>query len=314
MKRSDETFTRVLDGLLQYGSLGKASAVAGIDPFTLARWRRASEDGQEDFQECEYRGIIQPFHIHVQDTIEESIDEIEANFRGSARDGMWRPILWHGSYCYEPDEMAMSMSDEELKDAVELGICWPDKLKRVRNAAGDWERIKMMEWLPPSTEAQLAILRSWSDRYADRRSIDIKGRLDVNANLGVTVIGEKRLAPPASVTPPQLEIIPQPVVDTTNDGLNDAVFEEIEDEPMPDFSQDKFVPDENSPLSAEQQAILARARSGSKLAADLAARAIARKNSPVQPEPPPAPPAPVYRGDLDQPDDVPRTPVGKKIV
>jgi hypothetical protein len=316
IKRNADTFTRVLDGLLQYGSLGKASAVAGIDSFTLSRWRRLSEDGAEEFQEVSYRGIIAPFHAHVNESIEESVDAIESNFRASARDGRWRPVLHHGQYCYEPSETAHAMSEQQFQDAVELGIEWPDKLKRVFNeATGQWERVRMLEWLPPSTEAQLAILRSWSERYADKRSLSVSGRLDVSANLGVTVIGQRTLTPPTAPAPPQLEIIPSAIVDTANDGLTDAIFAEVEpDEPMPDFSPDKFVADPSSPLTVEQQQVLARARAGNQLAADLANRALARKNSPVQPAPPPPPPAPVYRGDLDQPDDVPRTPIGKKII
>jgi hypothetical protein len=313
MKRSEETFVRVLDAILTYGSLTKASQAAEIDPWTLARWRKSSEDGDEEFQECDYHGAIQPFHLQVEDTIEQSIDEIESNFRGSARDGIWRPILWHGSYQYEDDEHAMSLSEKDFQDELDLGLVWPDKKRRVRNpTTGEWERVKILEWIPPSTEAQTIVLRSWSDRYADKRSLNINGRLDVNQTLGVTVIGQQRVAPP----PQQLQVISPEVANAVNDEVTDAVFNEpkLEDEPMTDLTPEPLPePDPNSPLTPEQQAILARARSGNRLAADLAARALARKpaTAPARPAPPPAP---VYRGDLDQDDSTPRNPIGKKVV
>jgi hypothetical protein len=305
IKRNQETFVRVLDALLQYGSLTKASAAAGIDPFTLARWRRASEDGEENFQEVDYQGIIQPLHRHVEDTIEQSIDEIESNLRASARDGFFRKIVWHGAYCYEPSETAHAMSDQQFQDAVELGLEWPDKLRRVKNEkTGEWERVAMMEWIPPSTEAQTIVLRSWSDRYADRRSLNINGRFDVNQTLGVTVIGSPKLAPP----PQALQIVSPEVAETINETATDAAYAEIEaeaeDERIPEQIAEPFEPDPASPLSPEQQAILARARSGNRLAADLAARALARKT----------PTAPRPARDLDQDDSLPRNPVGRKIV
>jgi hypothetical protein len=164
MKRSDEMFVRVLDAILTYGSLTKAAKVADVDPWTVARWRKASEDGDEKFQEVDYRGVIQSFEAHVQDAIEQSIDEIESNFRGSARDGYYRPIIWHGEYQYEPDEEAEGMSGDEFKDAVELGLCWPDKKRRVKNEkTGAWERVKMMEHIVPSTEAQTIVVRGRID-------------------------------------------------------------------------------------------------------------------------------------------------------
>jgi hypothetical protein len=316
MKRSNEMFIRVLDALLMYGSLTKASKASGIDPLTLSRWRKASEDGDEAYLDVDYRGLIQPFHAHVEDTIEQSIDEIESNFRGSARDGLYRPIIWHGEYCYEPDEAAATMSDEEFADAVDLGIVWPDKLKRVRDEHGEWTRVKMMEWLPPTTEAQTIVLRSWSERYADRRSINFKGSLDVNQTLGVTVMGTPRVAPP----PQQLQVITPQVADVINDNATDAVYAdidddetELEDEPMSEIIPEPFEPDPASPLSPVEQNILARARSQNKLEADLAARLLNRpKSKPATARP--APPPPTYRGDLNQDDSVQRDPVGKKIV
>ena len=305
IKYGEDRFTKVLDTLLMYGSLTKASAAAGIASYTLARWRRASEDGAEEFQDVEYRGLIKPLHEHVEDTIEQSIDEIESNLRGSARDGYYRPIIWHGEYCYEPDEVAAAMSDAEFADAVELGICWPDKLKRVRDANGKWVRVRMMEHIMPTTEAQALVLRSWSDRYADKRTLNVNGRFEVNQSLGVTVMGTPKLAPP----PQQLQVVSPPIADAINESATDAVFAEIEqpeDDAMTELAPDQpFEPDPNSPLSAEDQAILARARSNTRTAAP--------KPAPVVRPTPPPPSPPAYR-DVDQDDCIRRTPRGMKVV
>lgn len=314
MKRSKEMFVRVLDAILMYGSLTKAADAAGVDRWTISRWRKASEDGEEPYQEVEYRGVIQSFEAHVQDTIEQSIDEIESNFRGSARDGYYRPVVWHGEYTYEDDEHAMSLSEKDFQDELDLGLVWPDKKRRIKNeTTGSWERVKIMEWIPPSVDAQTMVLRSWSERYADRRSLQVSGRLDVNQTLGVTVMGTRRVAPP----PPQLQIISPEVADMVNEEVPDAVFNEEEaDEPMPALAPERLPePDPSSPLTPEQQAILARARSGNKLAAELAARAVKPKPAPPPVRPVMPPPPNSYTGsDTDQDDSIPRTPVGMKVV
>jgi hypothetical protein len=273
----------------------------------LWRWRRDSEDGISEFQEIEYRGVVQPLHRHLEDAIEQSIDEIESTLRASARDGFMRPVIHHGQFQYEDDEYACSLSDAAFETELALvGGVWPDKKRRVKNEqTGVWERVKIMEHIRPTTEAQVAVLRAWSERYADKRSVKFEGNMQVG--YGATTIG-KPLAPPAAL--PQLQVITPALADQVNE--TEAVFEEEEDEmtsltPRPPLPE----PDPSSPLTEEQQAILARARSGNALAADLAARALARKPAPSA-APPPA--VPVYRGDLDQPDDVPRTPRGTKIV
>jgi hypothetical protein len=121
-------------------------------------------------------------------------------------------------------------------------------------------------------------------------------------------MGPPRVAPP----PRQLQIISPEVVDTINENGTEAVFDETEnDEPTPIEPTPEFTPDPNSPLSPEQQRIMARARSGNKLAADLAARAINR-SKPVTVSARPAPPPPSR--DLDQDDSAPRQPRGMKLV
>jgi hypothetical protein len=188
IKYGQENFTLVLDNVLKWCSIEKAAAASNIDSWTIGRWRIRSENGDEPFQEVEYRGLIQPFHIHFEVCILNSTDEIESNFRANARDGYFRPIIWHGEYQYEPDEAAEGMSTKEFADALDLGLAWPDKKRRTFNeATGQWERVKMMEWIAPSVDAQMKILSSWSDKYADKRSLRIDG--NINQTYGVTVMG-----------------------------------------------------------------------------------------------------------------------------
>lgn len=261
----------VLDNIMRFGSLNKASDASGINAWTLSRWRRKSEDGDEQFQEVDYQGLVQPFHMHVEDAIEQSIDEIESILRTSARDGHMKPTINKGQYSYEDDEYAMSMTEQEFNDALDLGLVWPDKKKRVLDpATGMWERVKVMEWSPPSVEAQALVLRSWSDRYADRRSLNINGNMNMNFVPGVTVMGG-----PARVEPPpkQLEVFEAiTVADTAPLGepepVTDAEYADIA-EPEQPVEQ----PDGPSTLDAEQQRIMERLRSRNPLARELAEKA-----------------------------------------
>lgn len=192
IKFTPEKLTEVLDNILTHGSLGRAAEVSGIDSWTLSRWRIWSEfDGRKELQTVEYRGTVQPFHVHVQDCIEQSIDEIEANFRASARDGIYRPLVWHGEFSYEDDEYAHCLTEEVFQEMLDLGVVWPDKKRRVLNpVTGIWERVKIMSWEPPSVDRQIKVLSSWSERYADKRSIT--ANVNFQNNLGVTVVQPQR--------------------------------------------------------------------------------------------------------------------------
>jgi hypothetical protein len=255
----------VLDNILKFGSLTKASDASEIDAWTLARWRRRSEDGDEAFQQIEYRGLNQPFHMHVEDCIEQSIDEIESNLRANARDGYRRPIIWHGEYQYEPDEAAMAMNEQEFKDACDLGLAWPDKKLRVKNEkTGQWERVKMMEWLPPTVEAQTVVLRSWSDRYADRRSVKFEGNMDVNFVPGVTVMSD---VPRVGPTPQQLEVLKSTDVTETVPLAAEPV---IDAEYVDIAPQQPVEPDGPTILDAEQRRIMEQLRSQNPSARELA--------------------------------------------
>jgi hypothetical protein len=307
-KKTDDTFTLLLDGLIMFGTQSKATKHAGISDMTLYRYRLASENGEE-FQEIEYKGLVQPLHLHIEDCIEMSVDEVESGLRANAIHGERRPYIFKGEYSYEDDEYAMSLTEKEFADALYLGLVWPDKkLRRKNEATGVWERIKIMEVIPPSVDARMAVLRAWSDRYADKRQLKFEGRLDVNQNVGVTVLGTPRLTPPAQ----QLEVITPEIADQVNEEISDAVFNEAEeDEPMPDLSPEKpFEIDINSPLDPEQQRIMARARSGNKLAHDLAARALNRPapKAPAAPQPVRLPPRTGLLDNGEQDDTVPRNP------
>jgi hypothetical protein len=331
----DGKLVSVLDAIVQYGSLTKASDANGIAPMTLSRWRGKSEDGAKEFQEIEYRGVVQPFHVHVEDCIMQSVDEIESITRAAARDGYTRPTINKGQFSYEDCEYAMSLSSAEFEAQLKLDddtreMCgyprmWEDKKKRVLNPeTGIWERVKVQEWIPPSLDAQALVLRSWSDRYADRRSLNINGRLDINQSLGVTVIGKPSLPPPQTV-----EVITPQIAQAINDETTEAIYDEIgnsDDGPLeelemteqPEQEQSEVeIVCEPSPLSPEQQAILERLKSPNPAVRRLAEQANAALNRPpkvpvAQPPRPVAPPSTWTGNDMD--DSVPRVPRGCKVV
>jgi hypothetical protein len=334
----DGKLIEVLDNVLRFGSLNKACDASNIAAMTLSRWRRWSEDGVAAFQEIVYRDFIQPFHIHVEDCIMQSVDEIESITRAAARDGFTRPTINKGEYRYQDCEYAYSLSSKEFEYQLKLDdetreMCgypriWEDKKKRVFNEeTGIWERVKVMEWIPPSLDAQALVLRSWSDRYADKRSLNINGRLDINQSLGVTVIGKPLLPPP-----PHVEVITPQVAEAINDGATDAVYDEIDndDEPLEDERMSAQEPElaadeaslasaasqEPSSLSPDQRAILERLKSPNPSVRKLAEVANAAMNRPAKPVAarPLAPPAPsTFTGD-DQDDTIQRRPVGYKVI
>lgn len=208
----------VLDNVLTYGSIGKAATASEVDPWTIGRWRRMSEEGHSDFQAIDYRGLTQPFHSHFEDCIEHSIDEIESNFRASARDGYWRPLIWHGDYCYERDDEVIAM-DQETRDM--LGIT--DEFKWILDpTTGKKVRKKIMIWEPPSIDAQVKVLSSWSDRYADKRNLKVD--MNVERSLGVTVVREGLGLPPPRA---QLEVIESVAENVTEESASEAVYSEI---------------------------------------------------------------------------------------
>jgi hypothetical protein len=266
--KRDGMFAEILDNILTFGSLGKASAASNVDPWTISRWRRLSEDGHGDFQAVDYRGVIQPFHLHVEDAIEGSIDEIESNFRASARDGYYVPALWHGEFCYERDDEVVAM-DQATRDM--LGIT--DDFKWVTNpSTGCKQRQKIMVWIPPSVDAQVKVLSSWSERYSDKRSL----KVDMNVTtLGVTVLRDGPPYQVAAAPTVQLEIIePQPA--TVPDAPREIAAVDVEISDQCSFHQVGLPVHDlaaGSSLSQEQREILKRLRSQSPLVQDLAKKA-----------------------------------------
>jgi hypothetical protein len=334
----DGKLVEVLDSIIRFGSLTKACEASGIAGMTLSRWRNWSEDGKSEFQQIEYRGEVRPFHIHVEDCIMQSVDEVESITRAAARDGFTRPTINKGEYRYEDCEYSCSLTSKEFECQLKLDdetreMCgypriWEDKKKRVFNEeTGIWERVKVMEWIPPSLDAQALVLRSWSDRYADKRSLNINGRLDINQSLGVTVIGKPLLPPP-----PHVEVITPQIAEAINEAATDAVYDEIdnddgplEDEQMseqdPEQAADKAIParvgsQAPSSLSPEQHAILERLKSPNPSVRKLAEAANAAMNRPAKPVAarPLAPPAPSTFTGNDQDDTIQRRPVGYKVL
>jgi hypothetical protein len=104
----------------------------------------------------------------------------------------------------------------------------------------------------------------------------------------------------------------------TDQSVTDDVVIELDDaeyQPPEAVMSEPFTPDPNSPLTEDQQRILARSRSPSPLAAELAARALQKQTAVSAPvvQKPIQPPPSAYRGD-DQDDCAVRVPRGMKMV
>jgi hypothetical protein len=271
-KSTPTNIIRYLDNLNKYTSLSRAAPATGVAVYTIARWRRMSEEGAEDFQNIEYNGVTQAFHLHVQEIMEFSTEEIEADVRATARDGRYVVAMNKGEICYQDDESAVAADEASFKVGVELGLYWPDRKKRVRNeATGIWERQPIMVWQPPSVEIQSLVLRSWGERYRDKRSVDVN--MGGNINLGVTVakgIGVP-VRPAVSAPPPQLQII--------NEAVSEAVFNEVVDEAAAD---DEPVPE--GTFTSEQEAIIERSRSQNPMARALAQEYLSRQKKSLEPD------------------------------
>jgi hypothetical protein len=315
----------------------RAEKVTGIHRNTARNWANLSEQGHPDLQEVEYGGLIKPFHEHLLDCIDESIEDLDAEFRHTSLHGQWVPQIWHGNFCFEDHEAAMAMSEKEFQDACDLGLAWPDKKRRVRNEeTGEWERVKIMQFIPPSVDAVTKVLSSYApETYGDKRSI----KMEVNASLGVTVV------PPFGVPkrPQEVEVLRDAVTDAIAQIPVETALVEIDDEveqyqiapnddepepveqPEPDCGLSIEVEEPEpepepvypapSPLTPEQQAILARARSGNGLAADLAQHALKKLVQQPNAAPAATPRPPVSNSsDMDEDDAAIRRPGGVKVV
>lgn len=307
----------LLDLFAMHGTDAAVARMSGVSRITLWRMDGWSLEGRASLQEVDWGGLIQPWHLHRLAALDMHVTDVQQRMTRDAGAGQWIPVVHSGEMKWRDDEYAVGLSPKEFEDAVELGIVWHDKKLRVKNPkTGVWERQQIEQYVPPTLDAQSKVLSSFApETFGDKRRID----LNVSGGLGVHV-----MAPLGSKSPPiQVEVlrdVSEAITDqtTTQDEIeyNDSEYqppETVMSEP-----EQPFTPDPNSPLTEEQQRILARSRSPSPLAADLAAHALQRQaeaSALVVAKPSQPPPQGSYRGgDSDMPDDVPRTPHGTKVI
>lgn len=307
----------LLDLYAMHGTDTAVARLSGVSRVTLWRMQNLSEEGHPDLQECDWGGVIKPWHEHKLDALDVLIEDVQQRMTRDAGHGQYIPVVHGGEAKFVDDEYAMSLSAKEFEDALDLGLVWHDKKLRVKNEkTGIWERVRLEQYIPPTLDAQSKVLSSFApDVFGDKRRID----LNVNGGLGVHVIGTP-IKPPqhlVDVTPAVEAITDQSVTDA-DDADADEIDAEIEYQPPEAVMSEPepFTPDPNSPLTEEQQRILARSRSANPLAQELAARALQKQaaaKAPVAAKPIQPPPPSVYRGD-DQDDCVVRHPHGMKII
>jgi hypothetical protein len=299
----------LLDLFAMHGTDTAVARLSGVGRVTLWRMDTMSLEGKESLQEVDWGGVIRPWHMHKIDALDLHITDVQQRMTHDAGHGQWVPVVHSGEMKWRDDEYAMSLSPKEFEDAVELGSCWHDKKLRVQNPkTGVWERVQIETYIPPTLDAQSKVLASFApETFGDKRRID----LNVSGGLGVSIIGK-------AIQPPQhlLDITSAvPAITDQADEAEDIEYDEIEQPPEAVMSE-PFTPDPNSPLTEEQQRILARSRSPSPLAADLAARAsqkMAQTSAPVAAKPLQPPPPSAYKGN-DPDDCIQRIPRGMKVV
>ena len=140
--------------------------------------------------------------------------------------------VWHhGVPSYVDCEIAASCaSEEEFKTLCELGVCWPDKKKRVKNPeTGIWERViaTRMELAPSDLIFRFAAA-NMPGLYGHKSEVTMRG----NVSLGVTTIAPalRRPVPEAALPfarPSDLDRVP--VTETIGDGGQPEVFSADDD-------------------------------------------------------------------------------------
>jgi hypothetical protein len=241
-KVTDDLMSLYLDELVMKQSAVRACKAVGISRMTPRRWEENSEAGHPDFQEIEWGGTIKPFHQHVFDAIDISIDDSDGEIRHAGIHGYYTDQIADGNYCYMDCEYAMSLNQKEFEDQLAMTedtreMCgfpriWHDRKKRVFDeASGEWQRVRVQRWEPPRIDALSKVLMSYSDRYADKRQIDLR----MQGSLGVTVID-----PFAKKTLPVAEFV-QSVPEIA---YQEGVVEEIE------YNNAGYVPVDPPPADA----------------------------------------------------------------
>lgn len=231
-KRTEETLLRILDlhasgEVVSYKKLAKA---VGVSWRSIFSWLSDSSimvtwNGER----TTFRAAMLSARLAMKAAVvSDSLEEVVA---GGRKIAVWH----HGVQTFEPCELAHSCAtDAELQEYIDLGLCWPDKLKRVFNAAtGVYERVPSFRSEPASAEMIIAFARANQPAlYGNKLETTIKGSM----SLGVRTIGAQKPLPAyvleAMDRPPATEVITETVL--VDDSAPVEVFE-VEPDPLDDL-------------------------------------------------------------------------------
>lgn len=320
---SAEVQSLLLDLYAMHGTDTSVARLSGVSRVTLWRMSKASEDGEPSLQECDWAGVIKPYHEHKLDALDLHVEDVMQRVTRDAAQGQFIPVVYGGMPQWRDCEFAHSLTAAQFKEYLEMSdedrdfygvpkVFEDRKMRGLNSRTGIYERVQVETYLPPTLDSQAKVLSAFApETFGDRRRVD----LNVTGGLGVTVIGQNR-------PPPQVVVDVTPAItNQVEDGEFQEPFDlsEPTEEPAVLAQPEPFTPDPNSPLTEEQQKIMARARSGNGLVAELAQRALQKEAerataattaSAPRPEQPP-PPSTIR--DSDQDDTIPRSPRGMKV-
>jgi len=189
MRKSDLDFmTRICD-LYASGysnSLGQIAKKVGVSTASMYQWMVDPEIILPEYmgqQNVPFgRAMQMARNVSKMVTISESLEEF-------VRAGRKVQVFHHGCPSYVEDELFARSTPAERKALVELGVCWPDGLKRDK----DLNRIILTKIEP--CPAQLI------ERYAAANSSVYRDKIEVTSKdggtSGVTTIGAARPIPKA---------------------------------------------------------------------------------------------------------------------
>lgn len=264
-RRHTETLIKAVELFGTFGEYTKVARALHLGHTTIGRWVAASADAEdrEDTSSKFYfamPGTDEPdyFHNHLKFSLECTIDQIEATVLKTARDGIMVGSVYKGQRVYElnPDLVGMD------EDTMNL-LGYTDRDRYARDEDGRLKQV--MIWQPPSVERQLAALNAFApERWSKKSQIDVNANISGGVQVSHWLPGQAKQLPQQQPKPlPQIEVIPDEVVEN----IIDAEAEEITAPMEPEVVEDDVEPAPAPVVRAPPEA----RRVGNALASDLAA-------------------------------------------
>ena len=120
-KYSDPELQSVLlDLYAMFGTDSEVARKSGVSRVTLWRMQNMSEDGHPDLQECDWGGVIKPYHQQKLDALDIQIEDVAQRMTRDAGQGQWVPVVHGGFARFREDEYALSLSASEFKEQLAM--------------------------------------------------------------------------------------------------------------------------------------------------------------------------------------------------